>query len=308
MLTKKERFLGAMYLGAIGDAMGSGYENQIKVHDTKTYYPFGKPKEIEPIWSFTDDTQLTLATCQALLEDRKASPKLVSNYMMQWYKERKLIGLGASTLKALQELEAGGHWSQVGRRGEYAAGNGAVMRMVPFAFIDTIDREHMYELCSITHHNSEAYAGCLSIVYGIKELLKGVSLSDNIWLDRVIQQLPDTLVKDRLQFVLKEHSSNNVLEVAQAFGTDGYVVNSIPFAMFSASKVNELGVEGVLKTIVAVGGDTDTNCFLAGQLMGCYLGYEQIPSTLLKQLQRVSNFDIFQEIIKEFSNTFFDNV
>ena len=59
--------------------------------------------------------------------------------------------MGASTLKALQELAIGGHWSQVGRKGEYAVGNGAAMRIAPLAFNLSIPRARIREICYITH-------------------------------------------------------------------------------------------------------------------------------------------------------------
>jgi hypothetical protein len=43
------------------------------------------------------------------------------------YNKGKLTGLGASTLKALRDLQVGAHWALSGWSGEYAAGNGAAM-------------------------------------------------------------------------------------------------------------------------------------------------------------------------------------
>lgn len=135
-MTLYERMEGCIIGGAIGDAFGCGYENQPKVKDEQLYFLFGKPKTEEPTWQITDDTQLTLATCEAILENETISAEIVAEYLLRCYQQRKVSGMGSSTLKALQELSVGGHWSQVGRRGEYAAGNGAAMRMAPFGFIE----------------------------------------------------------------------------------------------------------------------------------------------------------------------------
>lgn len=127
---------GSILAGAIGDAMGSGYENLMEEVDDLTADPFNfKPQALKaPTWRITDDTQLTLATIEAMTEHSLLDPKHVAGKMLQYYRDKKLSGLGASTLKALRELEFGGHWSQVGRQGEYAAGNGAAMRVAPLAF------------------------------------------------------------------------------------------------------------------------------------------------------------------------------
>ena len=76
-----------------------------------------------------------------------------------------MSGLGSSTLKPLRELQVGGHWALVGRSGEYAAGNGAAMRIAPLAFKQQVDRQTLKDICSITHKNDEAYTGALAIYY-----------------------------------------------------------------------------------------------------------------------------------------------
>ncbi|MEM6772137.1 MAG: ADP-ribosylglycohydrolase family protein, partial [Bacteroidota bacterium] len=65
-MTKAERFAGCIIGGAIGDAFGSGYENEVE-EKGDVFYLFGKPEKKEPIWRITDDTQLTLATIEAMI-------------------------------------------------------------------------------------------------------------------------------------------------------------------------------------------------------------------------------------------------
>ena len=114
---------------------------------------------------------MTLATIEALIEDEKASPETMANQFLKYYKQRKLRGIGASTLKSLKELSFGGHWSQVGRRGEYAAGNGAAMRIAPIAFKEEITNSEIRDICIITHNNDEAYVGARSVIIAIREIL-----------------------------------------------------------------------------------------------------------------------------------------
>ena len=82
----------------------------------------------EAEWRLTDDTQLTLATCEALTHD-EPHPSLVAAALLRWYRARRLTGLGGSTLKALRDLDAGAPWMVPGRTGERAAGNGAAMQV-----------------------------------------------------------------------------------------------------------------------------------------------------------------------------------
>ena len=110
---------GCLIGGAIGDAVGSYYEGQANV----------KSVEFDVINGITDDTQLTLATCESIIDSGHVSAESIAKKMLEWYNNGKLSGLGSSTLKALRNLQVGAHWALSGRSGEYAAGNGAAMRM-----------------------------------------------------------------------------------------------------------------------------------------------------------------------------------
>ena len=83
----------------------------------------------------TDDTQLTVATCEAIIDGGNADPETIAARFLHWFRRGQITGIGSSTLKALTELGVGGHWACVGATGEYSAGNGAAMRIAPLAFV-----------------------------------------------------------------------------------------------------------------------------------------------------------------------------
>src|SRR4051812_12338318 len=125
MIDSRGRVLGCLLGGALGDALGRPYENKRP--------PLAAMPESQE-WRLSDDTQLTLATCEAIFTFGRPDPTTIAVWFAEWHRERRFTGLGASTLKALTELGAGGHWALVGRKGEQAAGNGAAMRIAPLAF------------------------------------------------------------------------------------------------------------------------------------------------------------------------------
>ncbi len=203
------------------------------------------------------------------------------------YKANKFTGLGASTLKALRELEFGGHWSQVGRRGEYAAGNGAAMRIAPLAFCGNISKSLIRDVCSITHHNDEAYVGALCVVIAITEIIKR-SWQGGIGLIKlIVDQIPDTRVRDRLVEI--DQSNLNLKEVGQ-LGNDGYVANTVPLAIRAVEELEHLGFDAMLKALIDIGGDTDTVCSIAGQIAGTLIGFDNIPLHLKSQLEHLNNY------------------
>lgn len=288
-----ERFEACILAGAIGDAWGSSYENYVSPVRPNTFYwhPVKQPVET---WQLTDDTMLTLASCEALLEG--LSPEILSTYFVKYYRQKKLPGIGASTLKAILELEMGGHWRQVGRSGDYAAGNGAAMRIAPFAFGQSISRESIRDLCRITHRNDEAYAGALSVVLAIRAILDGKWTGEENLLDILIQQLPDTNVRDRFIEINTDYETKTIEEIAK-LGTNGYVVNSVPFAIFSASTVIKTGICDMFQKVISAGGDTDTNASIAGQIAGTLVGLRGIPINLYEKLRELNEFSWMEKII-----------
>lgn len=294
-LILNSKFRGCILGGAIGDAYGSGFENQVE-EEQNTYYLFGKPESRPPSWQITDDTQLTLLTCEVLIENQHADPGQFAQKFLKYYQSKRLRGLGASTLKALRELNVGGHWSLVGSRGEYAAGNGAAMRIAPLAFYPDITNSQVREICSITHHNDEAYVGALSVIIAIRAILEKEWTGHENLLEIIIDQIPDTRVRDRLI----ELKNINSIDQLGTFGTSGYVVDSVPFSIAMANQVLTIGLEGMYNSIIKWRGDTDTNCSIAGQIAGALLGGNNIPEHLLDKLKELSEYIWIDQVVKDF--------
>lgn len=288
------KFEGCILGGAIGDAWGSSYENEQSIDETTAYYLSPAPKKRRS-WNITDDTQLTLATCEALCH-AKYTPQILSEYFVDYYKTGKLEGIGASTLKAILELEVGQHWTQAGRRGEYAAGNGAAMRIAPFAFFTNIERNDIYDACRITHANDEAYCGALAVHLSLKAIIETGHLEKEKLLDAFENHLPDTSVKDRI-IEINQLPFETPISDLSILGNNGYVVNSVPFAIYSALKVKDLGFEEMLKQVIDTGGDTDTNASIAGQIAGTFIGSKNIPIHLKEKLACLPEYNWIEGIL-----------
>ena len=274
-----DRVWGCILGGAIGDALGGAYENA--------------PAPVEIDYSeelaLSDDTQLTLATCEAIIEaDGKAEPELIAARFAEWHKQGRITGIGASTFKALTELVAGGHWALVGRKGDRAAGNGAAMRIAPLAFClnpaDHSARRTIRDVARITHHHEEAYAGALAVVLAINAALDGHWNGSESLLRLVAENLPDTAVKDRLKGLAELDVTVPLPEIAERFGCSGFVVESVPLALCGVNRVGRLGFQAMLAELIACGGDTDTIAAIAGQVAGTLIGGGQLPASMVFRL------------------------
>jgi len=86
-------------------------------------------------------------------------------------------------------------------------------------------------------------------------------------------------------------------------GNNGYVVNSIPLALAAVNKFNEIGMEQMFKALIDIGGDTDTNCSIAGQVVGALKGMSFISNKLLKQLKQLPEYNKIEQIIAKLRKT-----
>lgn len=281
----RERLKGSLICGAIGDAFGAKYEGSKNVNDLN----------LDSRWYITDDTQLTLATCEAIFQSKEVLPEKVAERFLHWFNRRKLTGLGSSTLKALRELQVGGHWALVGRSGEFAAGNGAAMRIAPLAFKNNVSRQTIKDVSNITHKNDEAYTGALAVFYAIKSAIVGNWEGGYNLIEKILSSLPDTNVRDRL-IEVNELSINSIKELGERFKSTAYVVDSVPIAIFAASRINEYSFESIIQDLIKLGGDTDTICSITGQIIGSLKGVKVIPEPWLAKYKNDLNID---DLIKE---------
>lgn len=293
MKLSTDRVLGCLYAGAIGDAVGYPYEGQ------------RGPICIDPHreWQLSDDTQLTLATCAAIVAERGVSPQRIAGQLADGYRARQFSGLGASTLKALSELAAGGHWALVGRKGEMAAGNGAACRIAPLAFVmsveDVADRQTIRDVCRITHHNDEAYLGALAVLTAVQWAAGGRWQGESDLLERIAATLPDCRICDRLNELGRQRLSLTIEQAASKFGCSGFVVESVPLALYSATMLQAIGFQRTIESIVSAGGDCDTIASMAGQVMGAFCGLPGLPQA---HVDRVSGLSGFRDIAHEFAD------
>ena len=290
-LSLQNRVAGSSILGgALGDAWGGASEGRGDTSERTS------SKALE----LSDDTQLTIATCEAILAQGEVDPESIAATFMSWYRDRRLSGLGSSTLKAMRDLANGVHWALAGARGEYAAGNGAAMRVAPLAFLldpglET-DRTLIRDVCRITHHSDEAYIGALAVLAAIRSVVAGELSGDSRWLRLIAGRLPDSSVRDRIVEIAGLRLKPR--EAATRFGASGYVVDTVPLALLCAQRVTTASLPEALRATVALGGDADTVASICGQIAGTVVGGDGVPR---ESLLRVEGIDEVIRIAEDFA-------
>jgi ADP-ribosylglycohydrolase len=260
VLTFADRALGCILGGAIGDAWGGPFEGM----------PGPQHFEIPARGKLSDDTGLTLATCESIIEMGHVDPENVAEHFVRWYSTGRIHGLGSSTKKAMRDLELGAHWGISGARGEFAAGNGAAMRIAPLAFVlDPHNPEHrkvIRDVCRITHNKDEAYSGALAVILAIRAVLTEKWSADRSFLSAAFEALPDSNVRDRIFQLMPLRETP--FDIARRFGASGFVADSVPLALYCAQSIASDPLPDVLGRAIEAGGDTDTIGSITGQIAG----------------------------------------
>ncbi len=265
----RAKVLGSLIGGALGDAWGLPYEK--------------KPAPIEfkpPMEAFavSDDTQLTIATCESLIARRRIDPADIAQRFLDLYRVHGIHGAGSSTIRAMQNLDAGMHWAFAGARGEYAAGKGAASRIAPIALWPSANESDVADVCRITHHNDEALAGALAVFHAIRFALAGDLVELPL---RVAAKLPDSAIRDRIE------------DPRAVSRRTGHVAESIPVALQIAVRIETVPFERPIREAIEGGGDADTIASIVGQIAGAQSGVGGIPAQAFRNKTVISAVNRF---------------
>lgn len=261
----KDRLKAAMYGVAIGDALGVPVEfkqrGTFQICDMVGYGTHNQPKGT---WS--DDTSLTIATCDSIRECQGIHILDMQEKFRRWLHngeytvDGKVFDCGITTRIAIEQ--------GFGEEGEMSNGNGSLMRILPLAFAD-VRIEDVEEVSAITHGHQISEAACVCCVNIARNLLKGYSLEellDLVHLGKPFDRIPiiKTLKEDEIR-------------------STGYVVDTLEAALWALSTTDNFR-DAVLKA-VNLGNDTDTVGAVTGGLAGIMYGMEGIPKEWIETLR-----------------------
>lgn len=273
---------------AIGDAMGVPVEFCIreKLMASPLTQMIGYGSHDVPKGSWSDDTSMTLATLDSIIEKKKIDVYDIADKFLKWIHENKytptdrVFDIGRTVLKALSKCEIDiKNATSSGGNNEMSNGNGSLMRMMPVIYYcyhnelkDEEILEIVREVSSITHAHEISIIGCyIYVQYGIK-LLQGFDKNKAY---RYIQSLDlSTFCKeivDKYSRILKENISNYDLS---KISSKGYVVDTLEATFWIF-----LNTENYNQSIISainLGNDTDTVGACTGGLAGILYGIENI--------------------------------
>ena len=272
----------------VGDALGAPVEFLPSPSDV---YIEELGEEIEyfhdnlrlPAGAYTDDTAMALCLADSLLEKGGYDSYDVMERYAKWmnegyrtYDSRPADDVGNQTRRAIEEFLKEPEVCLENMRTE-AAGNGAIMRLAPVVLAgkNIKDIVKMAELSCLETHNSVA-AGAVTEMFATCLYLALQGNSKSKILDGC-----DKFISSQEYKYFAEETKEDIL--AQIQDKDGYLLRDLGGYIVDAFAISLWGLihfenfrDGML-AVIRLGGDTDTNGAIYGQLAGAYYGYSKIP-------------------------------
>lgn len=296
----------------VGDALGVPVEfmtrEELRKNPVVDLREYGVHNQ--PLGSWSDDTSMTLATMDSIIQKEKIDTTDIGNKFLNWYRKSdytpigKIFDIGRTTIQALAKYELKlDEAKNCGEKMEDSNGNGSLMRMLPISYYiyykGIKDYKEIYNLVkdvsSITHRHEVSILGCYIYVSFILGLLNGLE-KEQAYKD--IRKLNysyfsiDSLNKyDR---ILKNNITTLNLE---DISSNGYVVNTLECVLYMFLNSNDYNTT-ILKAI-NLGDDTDTIGSCLGGLLGLYYGLENIKENWRKNIIK---YDYIIDLCNKFDN------
>lgn len=264
---------GAIY----GDVIGSYYE----VHCTKNYdFDFNKDS------SFTDDTVLIAAVCEAILNNpseiskwniRTRANEYASQYR-RYYSFHPHAGFG--------NMFAAWAKTPYARNG-HSYGNGASMRVIPIGYAyDTLEQTLLQAKvsCLPTHNHSEAIKGAQAVSAAIFFARNGESKD---------------CIKAYLEKNFKYNLSIPLSQIKETHVFDSRTSYSVPPAIIAFLESNDY--ESAIRKAISLGGDADTQACIAGGIAEAY--YKDIPENIKRFCQGRIDYSI-KTVVQKFNEKY----
>lgn len=304
--TLAHRYRGALVGLAIGDALGATLEfSKRPEREIHTEIIGGGPFNLKA-GEWTDDTSMALCLAYSLLRSNGFSAK----DQMELYQEWRLNGFFSSTgicfdigntvLSALQSFESSGD-PMSGSTEEYAAGNGALMRIAPIPLFFASNYITAIEMAGksskTTHGNIQSIDACRyfsGLILGVlnnaskEEILSArYAPVNDIWKHFPLCKQVDDIAQGSFKRKTRDQISSS-----------GYVIDSMEAALWAFFN-SDTFEDGMIKA-VNLGGDSDTVGAIYGQLAGAYYGEPGIPFKYIERLKDWHYFYYFADELLDY--------
>ncbi len=318
-VARRDRILGCLLGGAIGDALGAPIEFFPLEEIRAEHGPQGITGYVSGGWpsgTFTDDTQMTLFTAEGLIRAAVGgrggqpvdTPLVIwhayqrwldtQGYPVHWDREFPQRSSGWLVQEpALRHRRAPGTTCisalRTGRRGSisfplnHSKGCGGVMRVAPIGLVAADPFNLACEAAALTHSHPSGYLAAGAFATMLAGVARGNSLASSI--DRAVDLLRARLGhEETLQAVeaavnLAGSGTPPSPETVETLGGGWVAEEALAITLYCAL----VGADFRSSVLLAVNhsGDSDSTGSMVGNLLGAALGLEALPGEWLEGLQ-----------------------
>lgn len=248
-----------------------------------------------PVGQYTDDTQLTIATVEAILEAGDLDCSAIASRIARLWANQAVVGPGGACTRAAHAFLEGADWRSCGAPvGQ--AGNGTAMRMAVIGLTCLDDPERLPALAAdvarITHHDPRSIAGGVGVAKAAQLLADGGEPDAALCADvaramepyepefaQLVHELPPRLAEPEDEALHRiAWAGQRRAELERPIITP-FVVPTVLACLFSILRHPSSWTEAV-GHVLHMGGDVDTTGSITGALMGTKLGLAAIPADL----------------------------
>ncbi|MBX3168505.1 MAG: ADP-ribosylglycohydrolase family protein [Candidatus Eremiobacteraeota bacterium] len=252
---------------AIGDAYGAGFEYAradfvVRHNDLKRYYQHPEHLGIRP-GMYTDDTQMSLAVAEALLDHSRPTPLHWAEHFVRAFRREPRHGYAQRFYDFLLTVKDGKDF--LARIKPHSAKSGAAMRALPVGYLATpqLVLEVAAEQARLTHDTPGGIRSAQGVALSAHFLLRGGP-------------------KAGLPAYLEKQLGGGWFDWRGSVGSAG--MDSARAALTSFHR--HPSMQAMLKECIAWTGDVDTVAALALGLAGCAPEVEcDLPEVLLQDLE-----------------------
>lgn len=276
-MKKSSKIIGGLFGVACGDALGGTLEFLSKKEGKEEY---GYLKEIigGGVWNLkpgevTDDTMMTIAVAEGVLENPKEPLKAIGKNFISWY-DTNPKDVGNTVKLALEGYKKYNSWKRAAlyahkQLGEHSGGNGTLMRCIPVAlYYDDLEKIIKISRAQsmLTHYDEKAAEACELYNTMIYRYLNG---------EEKLKVIEEEIIKYQ---DYEEIVDTNKIEL----NPSGYVVDTLQCALWCF--INTNNAEDAICEAANLYGDPDTIGAIAGGLAGVYYGIDEIPKTWTEKI------------------------
>ena len=283
----QSRFAGCLLGLAVGDALGLVAENLSRRAIRKRFGQLDRYGLFPGRAYVSDDAEQALALAASLAERGRFDAPDFARRLRRWFWTLPPF-IGLATVRACFKLSLG---FNPARSGVNSAGNGSAMRVPPLGLFFCHRPEELAgaaeESTRVTHTHPRAVAGTVVIAVAVAELA-GEQLGDfdaEDLLGRLAETARryDTPMAEAVARVASLLAADPD-EALEALGTSGYVLHTVPTALYCFLR-SPGSFRDTVSLAASAGGDTDTIAAIAGALSGAFNGSEGIPQDWLTGLE-----------------------